>query len=464
VLAVLALRIVESERGRPLATYHEFVPDELRADDLARAGWPAYVAAEEAAFAAVRREVTEQLEPHERVALNRYYDGSPMYPGRFDTDWNRSFVLEPEGEPAGAMVFLHGLTDAPYSGREIARRYRAHGFVAVAIRLPGHGTVPAGLVDADWEDWAAATRLALREAVRRSGPAKPLHVIGYSNGGALALQSALDALDDPDLPRPTRVVLISPMIGVTRFARFAGIAGWPALLPAFAKAAWLGIEPEFNPFKYNSFPVNAARQTHLLTDVLQRQIARQVREGRWSELPPIQTFQSVVDSTVSTREIVSVLYARLPANGSELVLYDVNRAIKFGPLLRPAAEAKLSALLPPVPRAWRTAVVANAGPERREVVVRETEAGETEERVHPLGLAFPDGVFSLSHIALPFPADDPLYGLAPDPREDFGIRLGTLALRGERGVLATNPGSLLRMTSNPFFAWQMARIEESLGP
>jgi hypothetical protein len=29
-------------------------------------------------------------------------------------------------------------------------------------------------------------------------------------------------------------------------------------------------------------------------------------------------------------------------------------------------------------------------------------------------------------------------------------------------VLATNPGSLLRMTSNPFFAYQMARIEESL--
>src|SRR5262249_14489473 len=157
----------------------------------------------------------------------------------------------------------------------IAERYRAHGFVAIAIRLPGHGTVPAGLTDATWEDWAAAARVAVREAVRRAGPSRPLHVIGYSNGGALALKSALASPDDASLPRPARVVLISPMIGVTRFARFAGVAGWPAVLPAFARAAWLGVEPEFNPFKYNSFPVQAARQTVRLTDALHRQIERQ---------------------------------------------------------------------------------------------------------------------------------------------------------------------------------------------
>jgi hypothetical protein len=38
-----------------------------------------------------------------------------------------------------------------------------------------------------------------------------------------------------------------------------------ALLPSFAKAAWLDIVPEFNPFKYNSFPVNGARQSWRVT-------------------------------------------------------------------------------------------------------------------------------------------------------------------------------------------------------
>jgi len=31
--------------------------------------------------------------------------------------------------------------------------------------------------------------------------------------------------------------------------------------------------PEFNPFKYNSFPVNGAWQSHRLTQALQQQIA-----------------------------------------------------------------------------------------------------------------------------------------------------------------------------------------------
>jgi hypothetical protein len=45
------------------------------------------------------------------------------------------------------------------------------------------------------------------------------------------------------------------------------------MLPAFAKAAWLGIVPEFNPFKYNSFPVNGAVQSYRLTVALQQQLA-----------------------------------------------------------------------------------------------------------------------------------------------------------------------------------------------
>ena len=238
----------------------------------------------------------------------------------------------------------------------------------------------------------------------------------------------------------------------------------PAVFPAFARAAWLGVLPEWNPFKYNSFPVNAARQTYLLTDVIQRQIERQARAGSFRALPPILTFQSVVDSTVSTRSVISVLYDGLPANGSELVLYDLNRSVKLGPLLRPAADAKLADLLPPRPRTYRTVVVTNLSADSREVVERVVEPGETTEHSRPLGLSFPAGVFSLSHIALPFPIDDPLYGLEPDPTEDFGIQLGATAMRGERGVLVTSLDTLLRMPSNPFFAYQLARIEAPLGP
>lgn len=244
LLAALGLRVWQIESGPTLDPWHSFVPPELTASALDRTDWAGYLAAEAHAFAAVAAEVTLRLAPAERGPFNRYDAASPIHPARFTQDFNRSFVLEPHGAARGAVVLLHGLTDAPYSMRHVAGLYRDRGFVAIVPRLPAHGTVPAALTAVAWPDWMAATRLALREARRRVGTDAPLHLVGFSNGGALALKHALDALDDPALPRPDRLVLISPMVGITEFARFAGIAGWPALLPRFAKAAWLGIVPE----------------------------------------------------------------------------------------------------------------------------------------------------------------------------------------------------------------------------
>lgn len=462
LVVFLGVRIWDSQRGLPLERWHTWVPDEITAEELERTDWSRYLAAEQAILDELRAEVTQKLTPEDQVPINRYFEGSPVYPGRFADDWNRSHLLEPAGAVKGAAVLLHGLTDAPYSQRHIAQLYRDHGFVAIIPRLPGHGTVPAALTEIEWEDWTAATRLAVREARRRVGPDLPLHLIGFSNGGALAMQYALDALDDPQLRRPDRLVLVSPMIGITAFARFAGIAGWPALLPAFARAAWLAVLPEFIPFKYNSFPVNGARQSFRLTQALQGQITRLARAGRLVELPPVLTFQSVIDFTVSTRAIITALYAQLPANGSELVLFDMNRTIKFGPLLSAGADTVLNRVLPPPPRRFRSTIIANAGPGSDAMVERVTEAGASSEEIRSLDLTYPRDVFSLSHLALPFPTSDGLYGMRPDPADDFGINLGALATRGERGALIVSLDSLLRMTSNPFFPYLMDRIEEGI--
>jgi alpha-beta hydrolase superfamily lysophospholipase len=259
-------------------------------------------------------------------------------------------------------------------------------------------------------------------------------------------------------------VLISPMIGITAFARFAGFFGWPAVFPAFANAAWLAVVPEFNPFKYNSFPINGARQSSLLTRVLQDQIADYARSGKLAEVPPVLTFQSVVDFTVSTRAIVTSLYAHLPANGSELVLFDVNRSAAFGALIRASANTVLNRILPDPPRAYRTTIVTNADPQHEDVVARTIEAGARDETVLPLpGLAYPRDVYSLSHVAIPFPMDDSLYGLQPNLDDDYGVNLGAMALRGETGTLIVSLDSLIRMSANPFFPFMLSRIEDGIG-
>ena len=84
---------------------------------------------------------------------------------------------------------------------------------------------------------------------------------------------------------------------------------------------------------------------------------------------------------------------------------------------------------------------------------RSTEAGETEEKIKDLGLAYPVDTYSLSHVALPFPPNDSLYGSQPDPTESFGVNLGIIAGRGERGTLIVSLDMLLRETSNPFFSY-----------
>jgi alpha-beta hydrolase superfamily lysophospholipase len=457
----LGLRVVVSLRGPSLSAWHTYVPREMTVAQMQDADWTRYLAEEARVFMDVRTEVTQRLAPDERVPSNRYFAGSPLHPGRFAQDFNRSYVLEPAGAPVGVAVLLHGLTDSPYSQRHIARLYRDRGFVAVVPRLLAHGTVPGALTDVAWEDWMAATRLAVREARRRVAAPLPLHIVGYSNGGALAVKYALDALADERMPQADRIVLLSPMIGVTRFARFAGLAGLPAVLPAFAQSAWLGIVPEFNPFKYNSFPVNGARQSHRLSQALQDQIQRYAGSGAIARIPPILTFQSVMDFTVSTPALVSSLYDQLPANGSELVLFDVNRAVRFESLMRESARVEITRLLPARIRSYRVAVIGNANEQASEVVVRTIDAGTLAQDTTPLPDPYPRDIYSLSHIAVPFPANDSLYGFAPETTE-FGVNLGAVAPRGERGILITDLDFLLRLSANPFFPYMAERITHGI--
>jgi len=463
-VVMFAVRSYRALSGPELQPWHTFVPAELGERDLDGADWVRYLAQEGAIFESVRANVSQNLEPDARAPINRYFAESPVYPARFAQDWNRSYVMEPDGKPIGAVVLLHGLTDSPYSLRHIAKLYRDRGFLAIGIRLPGHGTVPAGLTQVRWEDWMAATRLAIREARRRVPEPGPLHLVGFSNGGALAMKYSLEAIENPKLPRADRNILITPMIGITRFARFAGLAGLPAVLPPFANAAWLSITPEFNPFKYNSFPVNGARQSYRLTDALQSQMQRLARAGQLGGLPPVLTFQSVVDFTVSTPAILTALYALLPDNGSEIVLFDVNRTVKFGPLLRSSAYVALDRLTPTSPQPYRFTAIVNASDDSDATVARSIAPGQLEAEDRALNLPYPAGIFSLSHLAIPIPMDDSLYGLQPDLKgpPEFGFRLGAMGARGERGALIVDQDFLTRLSSNPFFPYLLERIDEGI--
>src|SRR5215831_5252740 len=89
-ITFLSIRVYDSQRGPPLARWHTYTPDELRSKDLDASDWRRYLAQEITIFDDVRSEVTQKLEPDERVPMNRYFDGSSIYPGHFVQDFNRS--------------------------------------------------------------------------------------------------------------------------------------------------------------------------------------------------------------------------------------------------------------------------------------------------------------------------------------------------------------------------------------
>jgi hypothetical protein len=55
-----------------------------------------------------------------------------------------------------------------------------------------------------------------------------------------------------------------------------------------------------------------------------------------------------------------------------------------------------------------------------------------------------------------------LYGTEANADENFGVKLGQVAVRGERGALIVGAESLMRASSNPFYDYMMKRIEADI--
>jgi alpha-beta hydrolase superfamily lysophospholipase len=460
VFGILLLRAFEARRQPPLKPWHHPLKVEARAKDLPETATLAdYLRIEDAAFREMSEKVLPETAPDDRTGANRYWPESPINPERFPKNWNRTFELSPEGEIRGGALLIHGLTDAPYSVKADAEELRKLGYYCLVLRMPGHGTVPGDLLKARWEDWRAAVRLGARHVRGKIGTTAPFVLAGYSNGGALSVQYGLDSsAPDSKLPKPDRIVLFSPMIGVSPFAVLARVVAWIGAIPYFEKSRWTDIQPEYIPFKYNSFPAFAGQQTAVLTRRIQGGVESAAKSGAMANMPPILAFVSLVDSTVETWATIDRLFAYLPENGSELVLYDQNRSAIVESFLKRTYAKKVAELFDNQNRRYRLTLVTNANPETIEVVAKSAAPKSRQIEESPLGLAWPPQIFSLSHLAVPFAAEDPLFGIDPDMTVSYGPRLGRLAPRGEKGVLQVPIDQFMRLNCNPFFPYQLERM------
>lgn len=442
--------------GSPLKPWHtQKLTEEFTVRSLAEIHTlDDYVNLETRLFAQLEEKVYASTGTGPEYELVRYSAGSQSDPQIRTPNWNHTFEL-PADSPVGGALLLHGMSDSPYSLRALALTLNQHHFWVVGLRLPGHGTAPSGLRFVTWQDMAAAVQLGMTHLAAKVGQ-KPVHIVGYSTGAPLALNFSLDALEKTASPLPASLVLISPAIGVHWAAGLAGFKDGLSRIPGLGGLAWLSIQPEFDPFKYNSFTTNAGAQVHRLTRSVSKRVADRTRSGPSALFPPTLVFKSTVDATVSPNAVVDNLLRHLEPARHELVLFDINRFAAKNKLLIDDPAPLTDRLMADETLPFTLTLVTNEDPQSPRLIARHKAPFSRDSEPHPLHLAWPTGVISLSHVALPFPPDDPLYGQRP-PDDETVLFLGQMALQGERGLLKISYDWLVRLRYNPFYGFLESR-------
>ena len=390
---------------------------------------------------------------------NRFNPKSISYPLFEDDNLNASFVMDPGVKNTkGVILLIHGLSDSPYHMRALGKVFKKEGFYVFGLRLPGHGTLPSGLVNVTWKQWYKATKWAAEQlhkiAVERGNV--PLYMGGFSTGGALVLNYSYRALDDTKLYKPKKLFLFSPAIGVSKFAMVSAwhkVLSWTSM---FSKFKWLDIWPEYDPAKYNSFTKNAGRQIHLLTLDNKERVAKIAKLNKQKELPAIISFQSLVDATVIPKDLFE-MYQKIGTSKDELFVFDINRVykdfMKAEVLHINPRNIRFSQESKPQLHILINNVVYDSiyGPIACGVYALGAN-GELVDKYPNHHTTWPIECFAISHVAVPIASDNAAYGA--------NSIIGRLSVRGERNVLLIPADDIMRIRYNPFFNLMKMEIHD----
>jgi alpha-beta hydrolase superfamily lysophospholipase len=460
IAAVVVFIYLMNNRPDLLIWHTSYLDEEFSIEKQAEiTSFDDYLDMEDRLFQQLQTDIYSQPSILPPTELNRFKSGSLADPTSYPKNWNRSFILKPD-QPRGGILLLHGLSDSPYSLRHLAQALYQQGYYVLGLRMPGHGTAPSGLVHASWQDMAAAVKLAADHVDKHIGTQQPLYVIGYSMGAAQSVNYALDALLDKNFRQADAMVLISPAIGVSGVAALAVWQSRLSILPGLDKLAWNSIGPEYDPYKYNSFAVNAGDQMYRLTLEIGKKLSALQVPGGSSEFPRTLALMSIVDATVSVPAVMTHLFDNLSNHGNEFMVFDMNRLETFTLFLKNDPIADYRTILKRSKPNFNFTFFTNESPESDSVVARRWSKSGVSLKTEQTGMVWPDHVYSLSHVALPFPPTDSLYG--PEPKDDDGLNIGQLETRGEKGVFNISASDMLRLRYNPFYANMQQKITDFL--
>ncbi len=140
---------------------------------------------------------------------------------------NLPFLFKPKQPNGKAVLLIHGFSASPYEMRPLGNLLCAQGYLALGVRLAGHGTSPEDLRICRWQDWFNSVERCYSN-LQEAG--LPISVVGQSTGALLAL--ALVQHREVE-----RLVLLSPFLKL----------GHPL-------ARFVGLIKHFIPFQYRQLP------------------------------------------------------------------------------------------------------------------------------------------------------------------------------------------------------------------
>ncbi|GAB3479077.1 alpha/beta hydrolase [Marinomonas epiphytica] len=204
-------------------------------------------------------------------------------------------------ENSTGILLSHGLSDSPFSMRDVAQALQESCVRVRVILLAGHGTQGKDLIPVTRKDWQTSFEHA---ADQFATEVDRLYVGGFSTGGALAADYAWHS--DTSV---SGVVLFSPLLKIN-----SGIDWLSPWLAPFI--TWLDQHPDDDFAKYASIPVPAIKEAYLLakeTKTLLLETKAQV---------PVFIALSYEDKTVDSQVTLDVFQQVMGDNSNQMVLYS----------------------------------------------------------------------------------------------------------------------------------------------
>lgn len=210
---------------------------------------------------------------------------------------NFPFWLEPETPARACVVLVHGFSATPREMRPLANTLVTHGFAALGVRLPGHGTSPEDLSRRSYQEWVTTVHAALDIAGTR---APRVYAAGLSTGAMTLLAAAKTA----DLQG---MILMAPFLRLQH-----PLAPLVWFLRHLVHYETRNIEAELLPFYYARRPLKAIHQ-------LMRLIAK-VRRLLPQLTTPALVLASKGDQTADCKSAIR-LFEKLGSHPKQIELF-----------------------------------------------------------------------------------------------------------------------------------------------